>query len=393
MKLNSLTHFSLALLAAVLLQACGGGSSSETLSDNGSNNLPVLEQGQQATDSDGDGVPDINDAEPNNINVAGTLTIRRDIGGVTGAGGTEFRRYNTVGFPYRSYTDDDSDGNWENEYSYNGYRQVSQRLTDTDDDGDFDQTYTNTYNGSLVSQRYAQGNTANYTHDYIYSESGVLTQINKDTDNDGNLDLRDIFTYVEGTYNAPDLVELDVDNLDAASATIDYIYTDDVLTSVNYDTDNDTVIDESVSYTYHENGQVETVSYEDTGDSNPERIFNYSDDGVLQTAIEDDDSDGTADLTETYFYDGNRVIRIEGDTDNDTIADQETLFTYTSVGLADTIIETVNGETDVTYTYFYDADGRLTSVTKDVAGSTAEDEAVVITWDGYVGFVFFSFEF
>jgi len=221
----------------------------------------------------------------------------------------------------------------------------------------------------------------------------VLTQINKDTDNDGNLDLRDIFTYVEGTYNAPDLVELDVDNLDAASATIDYIYTDDVLTSVNDDTDNDTVIDESVSYTYHENGQVETVSYEDTGDSNPERIFNYSDDGVLQTAIEDDDSDGTADLTETYFYDGNRVIRIEGDTDNDTIADQETLFTYTSVGLADTIIETVNGETDVTYTYFYDADGRLTSVTKDVAGSTAEDEAVVITWDGYVGFVFFSFEF
>jgi len=386
------------LLAVISLTACGGGGGSKKSPTDTGSDITITEGGDQSledllgladeddTDTDGDGVADINDAAPNDDQVAGIITVRRDIGTVQGDGGTEIVRFSTYGLLRDRTTDEDSDGIPEAIYSYNSNRQLISLQLDSNDDGIIDQSYNYAYDSSLRTSEIAAGDTDNYTKTHFYT-SGIQQRTDTDLESDDSIDLQDIYTYHPDNSLKISQVRLNVttDGSDVAEEVIDYIYDADlVLTDIEFGTESPVATVKTIEYTYHANGAVETSTFDEDADGNPEYTFSYNEDGVLLTADLDSDSDGTIETTETYTYYDNYLLQIDSEgADNNLV-----VFNYRSDRQIDNITEDIedDGSIDITTTYNYDDSGRQTSINKVVAADSASNESVVILREGYLTF-------
>ncbi|MEK9711833.1 MAG: hypothetical protein VW258_04625 [Thalassolituus sp.] len=386
------------LLAIISLAACGGGGGSKKPPADTGTDITITEGGDQSledllgladeddTDTDGDGVADKDDAAPNDDQVAGIIIVRRDIGSVEGAGGTETVRFSTFGLLRDRKTDEDSDGTPEAIYSYNSNRQLISLQLDSNDDGTIDQSYNYAYDSSIRTSEIAAGETDNYTKTHIFA-NGIQQRTDTDQGSDGSIDLQDIYTYHPEDASKISQVRLNVttDDSDIAEKVIDYIYDAELmLTDIQFSTESPVATVKTIEYTYHSNGAVETSTLDEDADGNPEYTFSYNEDGVLLTADLDSDSDGTIETTETYSYSENYLLQIDSNGAENNLV----VFNYRSDRQIDNVTEDIedDGSIDITTTYNYDDSGRQTSINKVVAADSSNNESVVILREGYLTF-------
>ena len=386
------------LLAIISLAACGGGGGSKKSPADAGTDITITEGGDQSledllgladeddTDTDGDGVADKDDAAPNDDQVAGIITVRRDIGSVEGAGGTETVRFSTFGLLRDRTTDEDSDGTPEAIYTYNSNRQLISLQLDSNDDGTVDQSYNYAYDSSLRTSELAAGDTDNYTKTHIFA-NGLQQRTDTDQGSDDSIDLQDIYTYHPDNALKISQVRLNVttDGSDIAEKVIDYIYDADLmLTDIQFGTESPVATVKTIEYTYHSNGAVETSTLDEDADGNPEYTFSYAEDGVLQTADLDADSDGTVETTETYSYYENYLLQVDSNGAENNLL----VFNYRSDRQIESVTEDIedDGTIDITTTYNYDDNGRQTSINKIVTADSASNENVVILREGYLTF-------
>jgi len=399
------------LLAMISLVACGGGGSKKSSGDdnstddttgtdtntgtatdstgNESGNSSEDNQETPEPDTDGDGVADSSDALPNDPKVTGIITIRHDIGNLSGAGGTEIRRYkcDTTCTLKDVSEDADSDSNPENVYHYNDNLQLVLHEEDADNNGLVEQTYTYSYNGSLRSSAVASGNIDNYTETYTYNSANQQTRTDHDRDSNGSIDHYDTYEYQPADTAKIDLVRQKINESDVAQNVIDYVYDPaGELTDTIFSNEESGLTTKTIAYTYHPNGLTNTVTIDEDADGNPEFLFNYYDNGALNTLEKDEDSDGSVDINETYLYDSGILVGIDRDTNNDTTVDERVTYTYLPNSRFDTITEDIdaNGSIDITVTYHY-TDGAQTAVSKTVTADSNQNEALVIRREGHLG--------
>ena len=235
-------------------------------------------------------------------------------------------------------------------------------------DGTVDEVLTRRYDaeGNVIRQSIdSNGDGIRDERDEVvvrkYDQNGNPPQIELDQNADGVTDYVEYWLY-DSVGNAT-LVkegrrEFTLGTFEGRSITRE-IYTGGNLTRIEFDGDDDGIIDSTDTFEYDSQGHLARFEGELPSGPRGVRVWNYDADGNLTKYVESFDSGVAATLTQNWRYDDNGHI---------TYYDQDT---------------TGDGSPEVVYRYLYDGERKLSQVEHwESWGSTIETDTYLLSYDG-----------